>query len=153
MRALELKVPPVVVVLAVGAAMWGIARLMPFASFELPGRWIAALAVALAGVVLAITGVCTFRANQTTVDPRTPGEASKLVVGGVYRWSRNPMYVGMVLLLTGWALYLSSAAALFLLPAFVGYMTAFQIKPEERILLAKFGASYAEYLSAVRRWV
>lgn len=152
MRALELKVPPAVVVVTCGAIMWGISRLTPAASIEVSDLQIAALGLALAGVVLAIMAVCSFRANHTTVDPRTPGEASKLVVGGVYRWSRNPMYLGMLLLLAAWALFLSNAAALFLLPAFVAYMTAFQIKPEERILLSKFGESYAQYKSAVRRW-
>jgi protein-S-isoprenylcysteine O-methyltransferase Ste14 len=152
MRSLELKVPPAVVVVTCGAAMWGTSRLTPAASFEVPDLRIAALGLALAGVVLAIIAVCSFRANQTTVDPRTPGEASKLVVGGVYRWSRNPMYLGMLLLLAAWALFLANAAALFLLPAFVAYMTAFQIKPEERLLLSKFGEGYAQYKSAVRRW-
>ena len=133
--------------------MWGSARLAPSVRFNLPGRGITALALAFAGVVIAIAGVCSFRASRTSVDPRTPDKASQLVVAGVYRWSRNPMYLGMLLLMTGWGVHLSNAAAFCLLPAFVGYMTAFQIKPEERILRAKFGASYAEYMSAVRRWV
>jgi protein-S-isoprenylcysteine O-methyltransferase Ste14 len=153
MRALELKVPPVVVVLIFGAAMRGIAWLAPFATFEVPGNRLASLSLILAGSAIAIAGVCAFRANQTTVDPRTPDAASTIVVGGVYRLSRNPMYLGFLIMLAGWAVGVSNALALLFLPLFVAYMNAFQIEPEERILHSKFGAKFAAYTASVRRWV
>jgi protein-S-isoprenylcysteine O-methyltransferase Ste14 len=108
MQALELKVPPVVVVLVLGAVMYGLSWLTPFATFELPGSRIVTLGLALAGVAIAVAGVCAFRANQTTVDPRTPSAASTIVVGGVYQLSRNPMYLGFLFILAGWAVYLSN---------------------------------------------
>jgi protein-S-isoprenylcysteine O-methyltransferase Ste14 len=74
-------------------------------------------------------------------------------MGGVYRISRNPMYLGFLLALAGWAVYLSNAGAAVLVPAFVAYMTQFQIKPEERALLAKFDSEFAQYTSRVRRWL
>ena len=80
-------------------------------------------------------------------------QSSSVVASGVYRHSRNPMYLGLLLVLSGWALYLSNAAPALLLPAFVGYMNRFQIEPEERILAAKFGAPFTDYVAAVRRWL
>jgi protein-S-isoprenylcysteine O-methyltransferase Ste14 len=75
------------------------------------------------------------------------------VTGGVFRWSRNPMYLGMLVALAGWAAYLSNALAALLLPAFVAYLNRFQIRPEEQALLARFGPSYSEYMATVRRWI
>jgi protein-S-isoprenylcysteine O-methyltransferase Ste14 len=83
----------------------------------------------------------------------TPDAASAVVTGGVFRWSRNPMYLGMLVALAGWAAYLSNALAALLLPAFVAYLNRFQIRPEEQALLARFGPAYSEYMAAVRRWI
>jgi protein-S-isoprenylcysteine O-methyltransferase Ste14 len=82
-----------------------------------------------------------------------PGAAGTVVSHGVYRFTRNPMYLGFLVALAGWAAHLSNAAAALLLPAFVFYMTQFQIKPEERALAAKFGPRFTQYMSRVRRWV
>lgn len=153
MPPLELKIPPVVVVAVSASAMLGLSWLFPSATFELPGRRIASLGLALLGIATAMAGVIAFRARKTTVDPRTPDAASTVVVGGIYRLSRNPMYLGFLLVLAGWAVYLSNATAALLLPVFVAYMNAFQIKAEERVLLSKFGPRFAEYMVSVRRWV
>lgn len=153
MQSLELKVPPLIVVALTALAMWGLSRLFPSATFELPGSGIASLAMALLGAAIALAGVIAFRNSRTTVDPRTPDAASTVVIGGIYRISRNPMYLGFLFVLTGWGVYLSNATAALLLPAFVAYLNAFQIKPEERILLAKFGPRFAEFMESVRRWV
>jgi protein-S-isoprenylcysteine O-methyltransferase Ste14 len=75
------------------------------------------------------------------------------VTGGVFRWSRNPMYLGMLVALAGWAAYLANATAFLLLPAFVAYLNRFQIRPEEQALLARFGPPYSEYMATVRRWI
>ncbi len=82
-----------------------------------------------------------------------PDTASSVVTAGIYRATRNPMYLGLALALAGWAMYLSNLVALLIVPAFVAYMTQFQIKPEERTLLAKFGPGFAAYMAAVRRWI
>ena len=112
-----------------------------------------ALALVALGERMAFAGVVAFRSKRTTVNPLTPSASSSVVSSGVYRVSRNPMYLGFLLALAGWAVYLSNAGAALLLPAFVAYMTQYQIKPEERALLAKFGPEFAQYVSRVRRWV
>lgn len=153
MNRLELKIPPLVVWLVVALVMLGVTWAVPQVSFALPGRLALALALAAAGAALAFAGVVAFRAQRTTVNPLDPGASTSVVSGGVYRWSRNPMYLGFLLALAGWAAFLSNALAVLLLPVFAGYMTRFQIVPEERILLAKFGAGYEQYRSRVRRWI
>ena len=153
MQALELKVPPVPLTAIFAAAMFGLSLLSPSANFVLPGSKFASLGLVLLGAVIALAGVWAFRASKTTVNPLTPSAAATIVSTGVYRFSRNPIYLGFLLVLAAWAAYLSNALAVMLLPTFVAYVNRFQIKPEERALLAKFGARFSEYMAAVRRWV
>ncbi len=152
-KALELKVPPVVLTVAFGAAMWAISRLLPSGEFPIPGRLLLTLTVLAFGVVIAILGVMAFRSANTTVDPRTPHQSSSLVQNGVYRYTRNPMYLGFLLILVAWGFYLGSVFAALLLPMFVIYMNRFQIKPEERHMRVLFGEAYTRYRSEVRRWL
>jgi protein-S-isoprenylcysteine O-methyltransferase Ste14 len=153
MQSLELKVPPVPLAAIFAAAMFGVSLVTPAVTFVIPGRIGITVGLALLSTVIALAGVAAFRANKTTVNPLNPGAASALVSSGVYRFSRNPMYLGFLLALAAWAIYLSNALAALFLPAFVAYMNRFQIKPEERALLAKFGAAFSQYMADVRRWV
>jgi protein-S-isoprenylcysteine O-methyltransferase Ste14 len=150
---LELKIPPLLVWLVIAGAMLGVAYSAPGLSFALAGSSAIALALVGLGGAVAIAGVVAFRNKRTTVNPLTPSASSVVVSIGVYRVSRNPMYLGFLLALAGWAVYLSNAGAALLLPAFVAYMTQYQIKPEERALLEKFGREFAQYMSRVRRWL
>lgn len=153
MTALELKVPPLVLVVIVAAGMWALSQMSPDVSIAIPAAgWLASL-VALAGVMIAGLGVLAFRTAGTTVDPRVPEQSESLVVSGVYRYSRNPMYVGFLLVLCAWGLWLGNLPALLFLPAFVLYMNRFQIVPEERFMADKFGEDYTRYCANVRRWV
>jgi protein-S-isoprenylcysteine O-methyltransferase Ste14 len=105
------------------------------------------------GAGVALAGVIAFRRNGTTVNPTTPEKSLVVVSAGLYRFTRNPMYLGFSLVLAGLATYLSNAASLLMLPVFVAYMTKFQIEPEERVLLDKFGTPFREYMATVRRWI
>jgi len=153
-KALELKVPPVALVAIVVASMWAVSRIsLSNLYFTFTGAaWLAA-GIAVIGACIAIFGVLEFRAAGTTADPRIPDQSVSLVTGGVYRHSRNPMYFGLLLVLSAWCLFLGSALSLLLLPAFIIYMTRFQIIPEERFMREHFGESYKKYRSEVRRWV
>jgi len=133
--------------------MFGLARAAPGLSFVLLGHVAIALALTTLGGVVAAAGVIAFRRERTTVNPMTPHAASSVVCSGIYRVSRNPMYLGFLLALAGWAVYLSNAGAAVLLLGFIAYMTQFQIKPEERALRAKFGSEFEQYVSRVRRWL
>ncbi|MFN3579266.1 MAG: methyltransferase family protein [Pseudomonas sp.] len=153
MHPLELKIPPLGLVGLIAVLMWGLAWL--FSPVYLPAgfRTLAILLCALAGLGFALGGVLAFRRAGTTVDPMSPGKSSALVTDGVYRVSRNPMYVGFVFALIAWGLVLSAPWAMVGPVLFVLYMNRYQILPEERILLKRFGADYAEYKGRVRRWL
>ena len=152
MQALELKVPPVALMLVCAALMAAVTLALPAAAWWQLAWWWAALPMCL-GAGVALAGVLAFRRAATTVNPTTPQASSSVVTGGIYAVSRNPMYVGFALVLLGWALWLGNGAALVLVPAFVLYMNRFQIAPEERMLTDKFGASYTQYVQQVRRWL
>lgn len=153
MDALELKLPPLALVAIVAAGMLAVSRIPANPDFALPGAaWVSA-ALAAVGAVIALLGVLEFRRVGTTVDPRVPDQSANLVVSGVYRFSRNPMYLGFLLVLIAWGLFLGSIIALLLIPAFVLYMNFFQIIPEERFMREKFGESYDTYVTEVRRWI
>jgi len=153
MRALELKIPPPVVGLMVATLMWLAAWAVPALRFELPARRLLAGCVALVGLSFSVAGMASFRRARTTMNPMRPESASSLVVSGVYRISRNPMYVGVSFVLLAWAVLLSNASAFAFLPAFVLYISRFQIQPEEAALVKMFGEEYASYRSRVRRWL
>ena len=153
MRWLETRVPPVALVLVTAAGMWLLSRAFPAFSYEFPGRYAVPSVLLVAGVVLVLAGLAQFRKARTTVDPTRPQAASALVKDGIYRWTRNPMYLGFAVLLLGWAVYLASPPSAIALACFVLYMNRFQIVPEERALQERFGSEFAEYRLTVRRWL
>jgi protein-S-isoprenylcysteine O-methyltransferase Ste14 len=152
MRALDHKVPPPVVALVTGAAMWAGAWKAAALPVSPILRHAVAVGLAIFGLAVAGLGKLAFRKAKTTTNPRKPGMASTIVSGGVYRYTRNPMYLGVTAMLLGWAAYLAVPWA-FLGPVlFVAYITRFQIIPEERELRSKFGNEYADYQRRVGRW-
>jgi protein-S-isoprenylcysteine O-methyltransferase Ste14 len=140
------------VVLLAAALMWGIAHLGPQLPVDSTARGVVAVLLFAAGIAVAIAGVLHFRRARTTVNPLRPERASAMVTTGVYRWSRNPMYLGMLLVLAAWAAWLGSLLALVGLPLFVAYVGRFQIVPEERALAAQFPEEFERYARSVRRW-
>lgn len=153
MHALEHKIPPPLVAAACALLMWGIAQYSPIVALAAPLRWGVALLVLLTGAAFCVAGVWSFRQAHTTVNPLKPDAASSLVRTGVYRYSRNPMYVGFALLLLAWACYLAAPWALLGVLAFVLYIHRFQIAPEERALAQIFGDEFQRYSAQVRRWL
>jgi protein-S-isoprenylcysteine O-methyltransferase Ste14 len=150
---LDLRVPPPLAMLFAAGLMWLAAWALPTLAFPLEARGPIAAALVLAGVVIASVAFFQFRRVGTTVNPMKPAESALLVTHGIYRFSRNPMYVGDALMLIGWALWLANAAALAVVALFVVYLNRYQIAPEERALGARYGAAYTEYCRAVRRWI
>jgi len=153
MNALELKIPPPVVALVFAAAMWLIAKTFP--GIPAPGeiRYAVLAMLGLLGYGSALTGFLSFKKVKTTIDPTTPGNASSLVTSGIYRITRNPMYLGLLIILIGWGVFLSNLFALAFSACFVFYMNRFQIAQEERALEEIFGEAYTAYKGRVRRWV
>lgn len=145
------KIPPVVVVVFFAAVMALIAHYtaIDFTAFIT----YLALGLVAIGCFFCIAGVVSFRLAKTTVNPSKPAQASALVTTGVYKISRNPMYVGFAFILASWGGWLTSLWALLCVWGFIFYLTRFQIIPEERALLKIFGQGYREYKSRVKRWL
>ncbi|EXI61263.1 methyltransferase family protein [Mannheimia granulomatis] len=154
MNSLKLKIPPPLWFLLCAAVMWLLAYCFPS---RLPNYQhimiliLAALLVLSAGVIATLAISALHRA-KTTYSPFKPENTNRLVNRGIYRKSRNPMYLALLLGLISWALLLGSLSAWSIVPLFMWLITYFQIKPEEQILLKKFGKGYSDYLMQVRRW-
>jgi len=153
MPMLEHKIPPPVVGVLVAAGMWSIAALGPQLPISPGPKYSAVAILVLAGLAFDLLGLWAFRASRTTVNPLKPERASALVTGGVYRVSRNPMYVGMTFMLLAWAVNLSAVLPFVGIVVFILYITHFQIRPEERVLKGIFGEEYSTYAARVRRWL
>ncbi len=150
---MALRIPPVLLVVIAGLLIWLIARYVPSPPVVMAAQNFVAGLLALVAAVVCLLGIAAFRRARTTVDPLHPEQASALVATGIYRFSRNPMYLGFALILLAWAIFLSAWPGLLVLAGFVAYMNAFQIKPEEKALEARFGESFIEYKQSVRRWL
>ena len=153
MNFLELRIPPPLVALIHGALMWVIAPLGPVLDVPESARIAGALVIFAGGLAVAIAGIISFRLAKTTVNPLKPETATSLVSSGIFGVTRNPMYLGLLLALLAWTLYLSSPVALLGPVAFWLYITRFQIIPEERAMTKLFGNSFAAYCAKVRRWI
>jgi protein-S-isoprenylcysteine O-methyltransferase Ste14 len=150
---LESRIPPPVVALVVAFAMRMLSGAIPLLAVPDVVALCVAAALGIAGVSIEASAVVAMVRARTTVDPIHPRRASTLVVDGVFRFTRNPIYLGDLLLLLAWAAYLMSPGAASLCLIFVLYIDRFQIRPEERALSELFGARYDEYRSRVRRWL
>jgi len=153
MSWLEHKIPPPVVGALCGLLMWGIStQTVAINWWGFTVQAITGLLVLL-GLFLDSGGLLSFIRSKTTINPINIEKASALVTGGVYRFTRNPMYLGMALLLTALAIWLQTPLAFVGPVLFVGYITRFQIIPEERALQKLFGQEYLDYSQRVRRWL
>lgn len=147
------KIPPLILVAIFASAMWGISKITPTISVNDTSHLLAVYLCAVSGVYFCVAAVFSFKRAKTTVDPIHLKNASSLVTSGIYRISRNPMYVGFALLLFAWAMSLASPWSLIGAMLFIIYMDRFQIMPEERVLLELFGNEYEQYQANVRRWL
>lgn len=153
MKSLELKIPPLFLVIIFGILMWCLSMFLPGVIVSKSISFAVAGIVFMVGLAFALFGVLSFKKSDTTVNPMAPQEATSLVTSGVYQITRNPMYVGFLLFLLAWAIYLTNVYALLFSLGFVWYMNQFQIKPEEEMLTNLFGEQFTAYTDKVRRWL
>lgn len=146
-------VPPPVIAALVGLLMWQADRLLSFAHITWGGQLSLAAALLLIAFVLMVLAAVSFFKAKTTINPLRPARASQLVTSGVFRYSRNPIYLGDLLALLAFAIFLGNVFNLGFLCLFVVYLNRFQIAPEERALTSLFGEAYLDYCRRVRRWV
>ena len=154
---LTLKIPPPIYALSAALLMWAMARFLPDFSLviSLPplfNRLLIILLIALA-IVFDGTALILFLQQKTTINPCFPERAKVLITTGIYRFSRNPMYMGMVFLLIAWAIHLMHPLPWMVIPLFIMVVQHLQILPEEKILRQRFNANYQNYCRQVRRWI
>ena len=152
-NSLELKINPPLQMLISVALMYGIAHTLPLSAMLQEHKWSLVGICLVIGLLFNITGGVSFRSEQTTGNPSKPETTSSLVTSGIYRFTRNPMYVGLLFLLLAWGIYLGSFFSMLVIPLFQQYMTRFQIIPEERALETLFTDQFPHYRSQVRRWL
>ena len=150
---MKTKIPPPIVATLFALIMWGLDRLVPMDMLSAGTTAVIVPVLILVGLGIMTLAMQRFRKAGTTVNPLDPSRASSLVSSGIFGRSRNPMYLGMLILLTAWAIWLGNAANVITLYLFFSFMTRFQIKPEEEALIKLFGEEYEAWCEKVSRWI
>ncbi len=150
---LDTKLPPPVLLLLLCVSIVWLANAFPQAQMPLPFHVAIGTALIAVGLVLNAYPKILFARANTTINPMRPAASMVLLTSGLYRLTRNPMYLGQALILLGYAYLLRNKLGALAVPLYVAYITLFQILPEERALTAQFGARYEEYRKLVRRWL
>lgn len=156
MSILELKIPPAILLALAILGVYFSPRLLPFIPIQnaMPEfRAVLAWLVFSLGVAIAVVGVITFKMAKTTTNPMLIENTSTLVTHGIYRFTRNPMYLGMLLVILFFIIKTGYLAGVIFAVVFVAYMNMFQIKPEERMLTKIFGKDYTDYTNRTRPWL
>ncbi|MBB6542071.1 methyltransferase family protein [Thalassotalea piscium] len=153
MGYLKLKIPPLLVVVLFAGLMWLVSISFRLYSFSLPYNLVIVSSFWLVALVITLVSAISFKSAKTTVNPTQPNNTSALVTSGIYRITRNPMYLSFSLILLGWGFYLCAVGPLLLVPLFIAYINYFQIIPEENALSKIFGQHYNHYKKNVRRWL
>nr|WP_297788254.1 isoprenylcysteine carboxylmethyltransferase family protein [uncultured Allomuricauda sp.] len=149
---MKTKVPPAIVMLVFAGLMYVLDRFLPVGEFDFFGRNVLTWILLVLAAIIGILSIAQFLYKKTTVDPLMPEKANHLVTNGIYNYSRNPMYLALLLILLAFGLKLGNAFNTLIAAGFVSYMNHFQIKPEEDALMELFGQDYKIYCKLTRRW-
>ena len=148
---METKIPPPIVTLVFGLSIYfsrGIFQLV-----EVKYSFYFGILLLILGFIILISAVRLFRKDETTVNPLSPEQATKLVTDGIFKYSRNPMYLGMALVLGSIAIFFNLIGGIILVALFCAYITKFQILPEERAMRDLFSDDFDKYTKVTRRWI
>ena len=148
---METNIPPPIVTLVFGLSIYfsrGIFQLV-----EIKYSFYFGILLLILGFIILISAVRLFRKDETTVNPLSPEQATKLVTDGIFKYSRNPMYLGMALVLGSIAIFFNLIGGIILVALFCAYITKFQILPEERAMRDLFSDDFDKYTKVTRRWI
>ena len=150
---MKLKVPPAAQAILFGLLMYIVDKYIIIGNFSFIGQKVMAIIIFSIGILITIVAIWSFIKAKTTSDPTKPSKATSLVTHGIYKYSRNPMYLTIFIVLFSWMIALGNIFNIIVLIIFVYYITAYQIKPEEEALTKLFGKDYIRYCKKVRRWI
>jgi protein-S-isoprenylcysteine O-methyltransferase Ste14 len=145
------RVPPPLVAILAGIIIYSSTKLISPVTFKFQG--LIAVSVLVIGLTIMLSAINTFRQLQTTINPLKPKQATKLATNGVFKLTRNPMYLAMLIILIAFSVATGALAGLLLVPGFMLYITYFQILPEERAMAELFPDQFTRYCERVRRWL
>jgi protein-S-isoprenylcysteine O-methyltransferase Ste14 len=148
---METKIPPPLVTLIFGLSIYFSRELFP--TIEIKYSFYVGIFLLLLGFLILISAVRLFRIDQTTVNPLSPKQATKLVTEGIFKFSRNPMYLGMACVLASLAMFFNIIGGIVFIALFSAYITKFQIVPEEKAMLDLFSEDFDQYKQTTRRWI
>ncbi len=148
---METKIPPPLVTLIFGLSIYFSRELFPI--IEIKYSFYVGIVLLLLGFLILISAVRLFRIDQTTVNPLSPKQATKLVTEGIFKFSRNPMYLGMACVLASLAMFFNIIGGIVCIALFCAYITKFQIVPEEKAMLDLFSEDFTQYKQTTRRWI
>ena len=148
---METKIPPPIVTLIFGLSIYFSRGI--FQVVEIKYSFYFGILLLVLGFVILISAVRLFRKDKTTVNPLSPEQATKLVTDGIFKYSRNPMYLGMALVLGSIAIFFNLIGGIILVALFCAYITKFQILPEERAMRDLFSDDFDKYTKVTRRWI
>ena len=148
---METKIPPPIVTLVFGLSIYFSREI--FQVVEIKYSFYIGILLLILGLAILISAVRLFRKDKTTVNPLSPEQATKLVTDGIFKYSRNPMYLGMVFILSSMAVFFNLIGGIILIALFCFYITKFQIIPEERAMRNLFSDDFEKYIKSTRRWI
>ena len=147
----QVVVNPFLIYIASGFCAALFQRFVPLPFIDQPNASLIGVTVMIISFIFGLPAVMNMLAAKTTPNPNRP--TTVLIFSGPYRFSRNPMYIGLTLLYAGLMIYLHLPWGLIFLPVVIWLITIWVILPEEKYLAQKFGAEYLNYKSTVRRWI
>ena len=153
MSSLELKIPPVIVFLVAALGLYFTPIVGTYSMILGSYIKVISIAVLFIAIFIGVLGVITFKKAKTTVHPVNITKTSSLVTNGIFSYSRNPMYLAMALVIVSMSIHTNNVLSLLWVLPYCAFITQFQIKPEEKMLLSLFNQDYVQYMSSVRRWL
>ena len=151
MMNIKTKFPPPLVALTFGLLIYYTENIFP--KIEIKNEIIFGSFMIISGLIIILSAIILFKKYQTTISPLNPSNATKLITNGIYKFSRNPMYLGLLSVLLGISIIINLVGGFFFILLFILYINLFQIIPEENAMVDLFKDEFLEYKKNVRRWI
>ena len=148
---IKTRIPPPIVAITFGFLIKYTKNIFPVV--EIKNKIILGSFMIISGLIIILSAIILFKKYKTTITPLKPSKATKLITDGIYKFSRNPMYLGLLLVLLGISIILNLIGGFFLIPLFILYLNLFQIIPEENAMVDLFKDEFLDYKKNVRRWI
>ena len=146
-----IKIPPPILVLILVSSNYFSSKKIDL--IHLPNQDLISIIIFLIGVLILINPIFKFIKSKTTIDPIKFKKVNKLIISGIYKYSRNPMYLGLLMIVISTSIFYLNIFSITTPFLFYCWINRFQIKREEIFLAEKFGKEYMSYKTKTRRWI